>query len=171
METIKKTIPNIAELKQYLRGLVNEMEYSHSSLTKKRLELWIFNKIHLGNGHVSAGYFDQRLYDFCQRLYPGCDVGLLTYHGKERGGSCGLIAPHRDYSYGQPMAVLLNIGMAEFAINDKTYVLNDGDIMKFNCKLLHAVPRIMSEERFSLVLWKLNQAKGFKSQMMMPIDW
>jgi len=171
METIKKTIPNIAELKQYLRGLVNEMEYSHSSLTKKRLELWIFNKIHLGNGHVSAGYFDQRLYDFCQRLYPGCDVGLLTYHGKERGGSCGLIAPHRDHSYGQPMAVLLNIGMAEFAINDKTYVLNDGDIMKFNCKLLHTVPRIMSEERFSLVLWKLNQAKGFKSQMIMPIDW
>jgi hypothetical protein len=95
----------------------------------------------------------------------------LTYHGKERGGSCGLIAPHRDHSYGQPMAMLLNIGMAEFAINDKTYVLNDGDIMKFNCKLLHAVPRIMSEERFSLVLWKLNQAKGFKSQMIMPIDW
>lgn len=35
METIKKTIPNIAELKQYLRGLVNEMEYSHNSNQEK----------------------------------------------------------------------------------------------------------------------------------------
>ena len=171
MEAIKKTIQNIAEFKQYLRSLVPQMEYSYSSLTNKRLELWLFNKVHLGNGQVSPGYFDQRLYDFCQRLYEGCDIGLLTYHGPERGGSCGLIAPHRDHSYGQPMAVVLNLGMAEFVIDDKTYVLNDGDIMKFNCKLLHAVPRIMSEERFSLVLWKLNQSKGFKSQMVMPMDW
>jgi hypothetical protein len=69
------------------------------------------------------------------------------------------------------MAVVLNLGAAEFVIDGKSYVLNDGDIMKLNCKLLHAVPRIVSEERFSLILWKLNQSKGFKSQMMMPSDW
>jgi hypothetical protein len=147
------------------------MEYSYSSLTNKRLELWLFNKVHLGNGQVSPGYFDHRLYDFCQRLYEGCDIGLLTYHGPERGGSCGLIAPHRDHSYGQPMAVVLNIGMAEFVIDGKTYVLNDGDIKKFNSKLLHAVPRILTEERFSLVLWKLNLNKGYKSQMTIPVNW
>ena len=170
METIKKAIPNIAEFKQYLRSLVPQMEYSYSSLTNKRLELWLFNKVHLGNGQVSPGYFDQRLYDFCQRLYEGCDIGLLTYHGPERGGSCGLIAPHRDHSYGQPMAVILNIGQAEFVLNGKTYLLQDGDIRKFNCKLSHSVPRILTEERFSLVLWKLNKAKGYKSQMTVPID-
>jgi hypothetical protein len=93
MEAIKKTIPNIAEFKQYLRSLVPQMEYSYSSLTNKRLELWLFNKVHLGNGQVSPGYFDQRLYDFCQRLYENCNIGLLTYHGPERGGSGGLIAP------------------------------------------------------------------------------
>src|SRR4028118_2059208 len=157
MEAIKKTIPNIAEFKQYLRSLVPQMEYSYSSLTNKRLELWLFNKVHLGNGQVSPGYFDQRLYDFCQRLYQGCDIGLLTYHGPERGGSCGLIAPHRDHSYGQPMAVVLNIGVAEFVIDGKIHVLNDGDMKRFNCKLPHAVPRILTEERFSLVLWKLNE--------------
>jgi hypothetical protein len=170
METIKKTIPNIAEFKQYLRSLVPQMEYSYSSLTNKRLELWLFNKVYLGNGQVSPGYFDQRLYDFCQRLYQGCDIGFLTYHGPERGGSCGLIATHRDHSYSQPMAVLLNIGVAEFVIDGKTHVLNDGDMKRFNCKLPHAVPRILTEERFSLVLWKLNEAKGYKSQMTAPID-
>ncbi|WP_172192677.1 hypothetical protein [Microcoleus asticus] len=68
------------------------------------------------------------------------------------------------------MAVSLNLGVAEFVIDGKTHVLNDGDIVKFNCKLSHAVPRILSEERFSLVLWKLNEAKGYRSQMMAPID-
>ena len=171
MEKIKKVIPNLCEFKQYLRDLVGEMEYSHSSLTKKRLELWLFNTVHLGNGQVSPGFYDQRLYELCQRLYPGCDIGLLTYHGKERGGSCGLIAPHRDHGYGRPIAVSLNIGIAEFVVDGKSCVLNDGEIVKFNCKQLHSVPRIMSEERFSFVLWQLNQAKGYRSQMVEPIEW
>jgi hypothetical protein len=66
METIKKMIQNIAELKQYLKGLVNEMEYSHSSLTKKRLELWLFNKIHLGKGKVSQGYLTNGFMTFAK---------------------------------------------------------------------------------------------------------
>ena len=171
MEKIKKVIPNLSEFKQYLRDLVGEMEYSHSSLTKKRLELWLFNKVHLGNGQVSPGFYDQRLYELCQRLYPGSDIGLLTYHGPAKGGSCGLIAPHRDHGYGRPIAVSLNIGIAEFVVDGKSCVLNDGEIVKFNCKQLHSVPRIMSEERFSLVLWQLNQAKGYRSQMVDPIEW
>lgn len=171
MEKIKKVIPNLPEFKQYLRSLIGEMEYSHSTLTKKRLELWLFNKVHLGNGQVKPGYFDERLYSLCQRIYPGSDIGLLTYHGKERGGSCGLIAPHRDHGYGKPIAVSLNIGVAEFVVDGKSYLLKDGDINEFNCKLSHSVPRILSEERFSLVLWKLNEARGYRSQMVETIDW
>ncbi|WP_333394545.1 hypothetical protein [Microcoleus sp. N9_A1] len=168
---MKKVIPNLSELKEYLRGLVGEMEYSHSSLTKKRLELWLFNKVHLGNGQVSLGFYDERLYQLCQRLYPGCDIGLLTYHGNKRGGSSGLIADHRDHGYGRPIAVSLNIGIAEFVVDGKSCVLDDGEIVKFNCKQIHSVPRIMSEERFSLVLWQLNQAKGYRSKMIESIEW
>lgn len=171
MQTIAKQIPNIQEFKEYLGSLVDLMEYSHSTLTEKRLELWLFNKVHLGNGSVTLGYFDQRLYDFCQRLYPGSDVGLLTYHGPKRGGSSGLIKPHRDHQYAMPPAVLLNIGVAEFVINGESHLLQDGDIKAFNCKQSHGVQRILSEERFSLVLWKFNEAKGYRSKMMMPIDW
>jgi len=171
MRKIKKTIPNIAEFTEYLRSLVGEMEYSHSTLTKKRLELWLFNKVHLGNGQVSLGFYDQRLYELCQRIYPGSDIGLLTYHGKERGGSCGLIAEHRDHAYAKPTAVSLNIGAAEFVVDGKSYLLENGDINKFNCKLSHSVPRILTEERFSLVLWQLNESKGYRSQMVETIDW
>lgn len=171
MHTIAKQIPNIEEFKAYLRSLVAKMEYSHSTLTEKRLELWLFNKVHLGNGSVSLGYFDQRLYDFCQKLYPDSEIGLLTYHGPQRGGSSGLIKPHRDHQYAKPQAVLLNIGVAKFVIDGESHLLQDGDIKAFNCKQSHGVQQILSEERFSLVLWKFNHEKGYRSKMMHPISW
>lgn len=147
------------------------MKPSHSTLTTRRLELWIFNEVHLGNGTVKPAFFDSRLYDFCQRIYPGCNIGLLTYHGELGGGSDARIRPHRDHGYAMPRAISINLGEADFAIDGKLYRLTDGCITEFNCKLTHSVPRILSAERFSLVLWQLNKAKGFHSQMIEPINW
>lgn len=171
MQQITKSIPNIEHFRDYCRSLVPLMRPSFSTLTDKRLELWLFNSVHLGNGTVSSGYFNLRLYDLCQRIYPGCDIGLLTYHGSLRGGSSGLIKPHKDHAYAMPRTMTINLGEAEFAIDGKLYKLNDGDICEFNCKLTHSMPRILSAERFSLVLWQLNKAKGFHSQMIEPINW
>lgn len=84
------------------------MKPNFSSLTDRRLELWVFNSIHLGNGEVSPGYFDERLYKFCQGIYPWTDVGLLTYHGSRLGGSSGIIRPHRDRAYSLPKAININ---------------------------------------------------------------
>jgi hypothetical protein len=39
MEAIKKTIPNIAEFKQYLRSLVPQMEYSYIAILNDFLYL------------------------------------------------------------------------------------------------------------------------------------
>ena len=171
MKRLAKIIPNIEQFRDYCRSLVPLMKPSHSSLTGRRLELWLFNEVHLGSGKVTAGYFDNRLYAFSQRIYPGCDIGLLTYHGELGGGSSGLIKPHRDHGYAMPRAVSINLGEAEFAIDGKLHKLGDGAICEFNCKLTHSVPRILSTERFSLVLWQLNKAKGFHSQMIEPINW
>ena len=93
------------------------MKPSYSTLTTRRLELWLFNEVHLGNGTVKPAYFDDRLYNFCQRIYPGSNIGLLTYHGYERGGSSGLIRPHKDHGYAMPHTVSINLGEAEFAID------------------------------------------------------
>lgn len=171
MKRLMKQIPNIEQFRDYCRSLVPLMKPSHSTLTGRRLELWLFNEVHLGSGKVSPGYFDSRLYNFCQRIYPGCNIGLLTYHGELGGGSSGLIKPHRDHGYAKPRAVSINLGEAEFAVDGKLYKLSDGDICEFNCKLTHSIPRILSSERFSLVLWQLNEAKGYRSQMVEPIDW
>ena len=171
MKRLKKQIPNIEQFRDYCRSLVPLMKPSHSSLTGRRLELWLFNEVHLGSGKVTAGYFDSRLYDFCQRIYPGSNIGLLTYHGELGGGSSGLIKPHRDHGYAMPRAVSINLGEAEFAVDGKLYKLGDGDICEFNCKLTHSVPRILTPERFSLVLWQLNEARGYRSQIIEPINW
>lgn len=171
MRRLKKQIPNIEQFRDYCRGLVELMKPSYSSLTDRRLEIWLFNSVHLGSGKVKPGYFDDRLYRFCQQIYPGSDVGLLTYHGPRCGGSSGVIRPHKDHGYSLPRAININLGVVEFAIDGKLHLLNDGDIVEFNCKKTHLVPRVLSEERFSLVLWKLNEAKGYRSQMIELIDW
>ncbi|WP_333436953.1 hypothetical protein [Microcoleus sp. D2_18a_D3] len=171
MKRLKKQIPNLELFRDYCRSLIPLMKPSHSTLTTRRLELWLFNEVHLGNGKVKPAYFDDRLYNFSQRIYPGSNIGLLTYHGPARGGSSGLIRPHKDHGYAMPRAISINLGEAEFAIDGKLHKLSDGDICEFNCKLSHSIPRIMSPERFSLVFWQLNKAKGYQSQMVEPIDW
>jgi hypothetical protein len=171
MKRLTKTIPNLEQFREFCQNRVDDMKPSFSSLTDRRLELWLFNSVHLGNGKVSPGYFDDRLYEFCQKIYPGCDIGLLTYHGDRNGGSSGVIRPHGDHAYAMPRAVNINLGVAEFSIGGKLYKLNDGDIVEFNCKKSHAVPRVLSEERFSLVLWQLNESKGYRSSIDFPINW
>ena len=169
MRQIKKAIPNLEEFRDYFRSLIPLMAPSHSSLTGRRLELWIFNQVNLGSGKVSPGFCDDRLYAFTQRIYPGCNIGLLTYHGSERGGSSGLIRSHRDHTYAMPQALSINLGIADFEINGVTHRLGDGDIWEFNCKEPHAIPAIHTAERFSLVLWQLNKRKGYECTM--PINW
>lgn len=171
MKRIKKQIPNIEQIRDFCRSRIPEMKLSFSRYTDRRLQLWLFNEINLGTGKVSPGYFDLRLHRFSQLIYPGCDVGLLTYHGPEGGGSSGVIRPHGDHAYAMPRAISINLGVAEFSIGGKLHLLNDGDIVEFNCKHPHAVPRVLSAERFSLVLWQLNEAKGYRSQMVIPVPW
>lgn len=168
MQQITKTIPNLETFRDYCRSLIPLMKPSFSSLTNRRLELWLFNKVHLGNGTVNPGFFDLRLYNLCQQIYSGCNVGLLTYHGELNGGSSGIIRAHKDHAYAMPRTISINLGEAEFSIDGKLHLLKDGDIVEFNCKQTHSVPRVLSEERFSLVLWQLNKAKGFHSKMMHP---
>ena len=165
MLQIKKKIPNLEELRLYFRSLIPVMAPSYSSLTTRRLEIWIFNQVNLGSGKVSPALTDDRLYSLTQRIYPGSNIGLLTYHGNERGGSSGLIRSHKDHAFSMPQAISINLGIADFEFSGVAHRLNDGDIWEFNCKESHAVPKIYTAERFSLVLWTLNKRKGYNCTM------
>jgi phage gp45-like len=71
------------------------------------------------------------------------------------------IKEHRDHGYSRAIARTVNLGSCVFHYDGKEYQLNDGDIIEFNCKKLHGVTKILSNERFSINLWQLNQEKGY----------
>ena len=80
--------------------------------------------------------------------------------------SDGRIGLHRDHTYASTRAVSINLGECVFTHGEPTqkdYDLVDGNVIEFNCKALHSVKEIKSEERFSIIFWQLNSAKGFTS--------
>jgi hypothetical protein len=166
---------SLEELRSFCQSIKHHMTLDNSNYAKGRKRLWLFHECNLRNTDLirGFGFFDKRLWNFCQRAYPGCNIGLLTYGGE---GSTGLIDWHRDHTYAQPIARTVNLGEAIFGydlkrdggiktdtISDrKEFKLNDGEIIEFNCKHPHALLKIVSKERFSINLWKLNESKGYK---------
>jgi len=137
------------------------MDVSRYAVGRRRL--WLFNESNLQDTKITPAYYNQRLYDFSQRVFPGCDIGLLTFAGEYNDTikSTGLIKPHRDHTFAQPEARLVNLGVALFGYAGQQYQLNDGEIWQFNCKEIHSVDAITSPRRFSIVFWKLNSSKGY----------
>lgn len=137
----------LEDLRLHCRKLREIMTSDVSNYSKGRQQLWLFNRCDLRrSAQIFEAYYDERIYQLSQRIYPGCNIGMLTYNG--------LIKRHRDHNYAMPEACLLNLGEADFSYDDELYRLKDGEIFKFNCKRPHAVERI-SEERYSIVFWKL----------------
>jgi hypothetical protein len=156
---------NIEDLRQWCGDRISLMTSDVSTYAQGRYRLWLFHECNLKTGEITKAYVDDRISQFSQRIYPGCNIGLLTFGGKEANiSSDGRIKPHRDHSYAMPIARSINLGSCIFGYGDEQqqrYQLNDGDITEFNCKVLHSVPKIITPERFSIVFWKLNQSKGY----------
>ena len=165
MKLVSKVRENtLDELKNYFTSLIPLMSKDVSYKATDRYRMWIFNYCDLRNGEISNAYYNERLFRFCQRVYPGCNIGLLSFGGKVgQIKSSGLINDHRDHTYAQPIARTVNIGECIFKIDGISYKLNDGEIIEFNCKKIHSLEKIQSELRFGLNLWKLNEDKGFYS--------
>ena len=161
-------VDNPEALRDWCRNMKEHLIADKSNYAKGRYRLWLFHDVDFRNGKLTKGYFDQRIWDFSQRVYPGCNIGLLTFGGQLDNGktSDGRIGLHRDHTYATAKAVSVNLGECIFSYGEpeqQDYLLTDGDITEFNCKILHAITEIRSSERFSLVFWKLNEAKGFRN--------
>jgi hypothetical protein len=152
----------LADLRSFCRETTSLMTSDVSNYAKGRYRLWLFHECNLSNGKITKSYHNDRLWNFCQRVYPGTNIGLLTFGGNINGiHSTGLIKEHRDHGYSRAIARTVNLGSCVFHYDGKEYQLNDGDIIEFNCKKLHGVTKILSNERFSINLWQLNQEKGY----------
>ena len=138
MKRIAK-VQNQAELREFCRSVKCKLTKDNSNYAKNRYRLWLFHSVDFRNNQVSEGYYDERLYKFSQKIYPGCDIGLLTFGGKLDNGklSDGTIKLHRDHNYASSLAISVNLGEAIFTYDEQDYLLTDGDIIKFNCKNPH----------------------------------
>ncbi|MFP4009671.1 MAG: hypothetical protein ACLFV6_16970 [Spirulinaceae cyanobacterium] len=133
-----------------------------SRYAKNRRELWIRRYCDLRSpATISDGYRNDRIEQLGERVLPNFDIGLLLLYSP--GTQINL---HRDHTVFEKTAVSINLGQATFKIaqtprkgeklNPQRYRLQDGDVIRFNSKLLHGIEPVQIE-RWCLVFWHLKQ--------------
>lgn len=131
-----------------------------SQYAKGRKELWIRRQCDLRKqATISEGFRDERLEALGDRVLPGFDIGVLLLY--QPGVKINL---HRDHTVFDSTAVSINLGEATFLMAEmgkkgtelkpQYYPLTDGDVIKFNCKILHGIEAV-NTERWCIVFWYL----------------
>lgn len=149
-------------LDNYLRPLLKP---DVSNYAQKRQRLWLFHEANLGKEPaIKNGHWDEKLWRLSQKIYPECDIALISRHGDD---SDARIKYHRDATYALPPAIILNIGgKAIFSWNKNRssqkdeeatkYLLEPGNIYAFDCKHRHALLEA-EEGRWGLILWQIRK--------------
>ena len=150
---------SIEDLRAWCQDRTTDMREDLSRYAPGRLRMWLFSECDLRtNAKMYPAYSDSRIEKFAQRVFPGCDIALISFNG--------LIDWHRDHNYATTIARGVNLGSAKFGIglpNDRQIIdLQDGDIYEFNCKQPHSILS-HSQERFSITFWKMRSE--YKQQL------
>lgn len=99
-------------LQRKAQNIIKEMQLDVSSYAPGRYRLWLFHEANLRNPPtVKEAYFDDFWWKLAQKIYPGCQIGLLTFGG-EAGTikSDARISWHRDHSFAMPITKGINFG-------------------------------------------------------------
>jgi hypothetical protein len=127
-----------------------------------RQELWIRRYCDLKKQPViTEGFRDDRLEALGNRVLPNFNIGVLLLY--QPGVKINL---HRDHTVFSPTAVSINLGAATFfmaemekkgtELKHQYYSLTDGDVTRFNCKILHGIEAV-DNERWCIVFWHLKK--------------
>ncbi len=146
------------------------MKEDVSSYAKGRNRIWLNAHWDLKNKKFDTEdcLKNERLWEILKSIWPEAEIGLLTYSGKENPKGINL---HRDDSYAdyESWGIQLS-GTCQFDYAGgyknfkweqdrdeeyiKSYILNPGDVYRFNCKNRHSA--IPSEDRYAINLWKIS---------------
>jgi hypothetical protein len=142
---------SIEDLRTWCQDRTMDMREDLSRYAPGRMRMWLFSECDLRtNAKMYPAYSDERIEKFAERVFPGCDIALISFNG--------LIDWHRDHNYATTIARAVNLGTAKFGIglpdNRQVIDLQDGDIYEFNCKQPHSI-LWHSQERFSITFWKM----------------
>jgi hypothetical protein len=156
----KITGKNLEELHQWCEDRKHLLKPTLSRYAIGRKELWVRRYCDLRKTPtITEGFRDERLEALGERLLPDFHIGLVLLY--QPGVKIGL---HRDHSVLKPLAASVNLGevmflMAELPckgekLKPKRYHLKDGEVTRFNTKILHGIEPVISE-RWSIMFWHL----------------
>lgn len=78
---------------------------------------------------------EKKIYQLGQRLYPNNHACLFLYYPPG-----AYIRPHRDHTASVATVVQINVGCSvTLTVEKEQYKVKDGEVIKFNSKLLHSV--------------------------------
>ncbi len=153
-------IPNLSDLHQWAEQQpVSEL--IRSSYAAGRLECYYGLGVKLTREPVvKPAPSDPRVTKLGDRLLPDWDSALLCKYAPGVG-----IAAHRDHGCFEAMAVIVNIGEADFFViesGQKTvHPLKDGTVIRVNTKVTHGVEPVV-KTRYSLTF------RHIKGQYLTP---
>ena len=151
---------NLEDLRQWCVDHKHLLKPTLSRYATGRQELWIRRYCDLGKTPtITEGFRDERLETLGEYLLPGFHIGLvLLYQPGVR------IRLHRDHTIFKPLATSVNLGDVTFLmakapckgekLEPKSFHLADGDVIKFNTKILHGTEPAVSE-RWCIVFWHM----------------
>lgn len=166
MEIIKQLSPEktqqiIKHIQYNLRPLATAEQ---AKCARGRMNLWLQAEPIYSSGKYKAAYTDNRLWQFCQRIFPSADLAQIYFAEDGRG-----IDWHRDAAYAAASAMILNLGATTLESqpvpgNIIRLDLKGGEIIRFNSKHLHrSIP--IDDARIGIGLWQA------KIPLANPANW
>jgi hypothetical protein len=154
MEIIGNLSPEVrdavtAHIRQNLLPLATEEQ---AKCAKGRLNLWLQAEPNYRTGMYMPAHKDERLWTFCQRMYPQAALAQIYFADGGHG-----IDWHRDARYAKPDAYIVNLGEVRLETKLKSgeivgLDLVGGEVIRFNSKLLHrSIP--VCDQRIGIGLW------------------
>jgi len=163
-------------LRARLEALKPELRTDPSNYAPGRGSAWLGIEWSLKDRcFQSSGVWDDALWEFCQRINPGCQMVLITHSGNDAAGKG--IGLHRDDSYAEFETRSLTIeanncaastwqmrqtypGMTWSKTQDMDapvheFSIPSGTVIGFNCKNPHAAHP--NPDRWSLNLWTVSK--------------
>ena len=169
--------PTQAEFLAYLVRIKSSLRADPSNYAKGRLSVWLgIEWSLLQKTFVDSRFYDYKIHQICERVYPNFQMALITYSGDPDGEKPAGIGLHRDDSYAAFAARTLSLNSNSHETTRWQYrqcypgigycpdqddqaeiqdlILPSGEIIEFNCKNPHAAYPEFG--RWSINCWKIS---------------
>ena len=152
MRVVKQLSPEKQkEIRDHILGLFHLATPEKARCARDRLNFWLQAEPDYRSGKYRPAQSDQRLWQFCRKVYPEADLAQVYFAKGYKG-----IGWHRDARFCKPKAFIVNLGRVRLETQAQNKLialdLTGGEIVAFDAKQLHrAIPE--REDRIGLAIW------------------